>query len=209
MQYVLRLTPAPDTHWTADKEEGMGWDAAFSGLACLSEDDGDDDEVTALTLHGFTDLAKVRDAATRYGDDDGGAEAFQLVPVSLAGLGRIIVRRCNGNRSAFAAEWEGGGSCALITTASSIPSLVHRIRDKHPGAEIVIPADDEASPVAAPPVPDLETAAAAYAKAQRDCERIGDPPPWRASDEQQAVLNVRAAAYHALLNAALAANPEA
>lgn len=85
MKYILRLTPAPGTFWPADKLEGMEWDAGFSGLACLAEDAGDDDEITALTIHGFADLAAVRDAAARYGDADGGAEAFQLVPVALDG----------------------------------------------------------------------------------------------------------------------------
>jgi hypothetical protein len=80
MNYILRITPPAGTFFVADDVEAMEWDAGFSGLACLVEDEGDDDEISALTIHGFTDLDAVRVASERY-RNGGQTETFALYPV--------------------------------------------------------------------------------------------------------------------------------
>lgn len=84
--YALRLTPAPGLFFPADHVNGMQWDAAFSGLVATSEDEGDDDRVTAIHIQGFTDLERVSWAADRWGVEGGKAEVFELIPTASADL---------------------------------------------------------------------------------------------------------------------------
>lgn len=84
--YALRLTPAPGLFFPADHVNGMQWDAAFSGLVAMSEDEGDDDQVTAIYIQGFTSLERVQWAADRWGVEGGKAQALELVPALTPGL---------------------------------------------------------------------------------------------------------------------------
>lgn len=84
--YALRLTPAPGLFFPADHANGMQWDAAFSGLVATTEDEGDDDQVTAINIQGFTSLERVQWAADRWGVEGGKAQALELVPALTPGL---------------------------------------------------------------------------------------------------------------------------